>query len=93
MEFSNLSTWALRKADGLTERPTDTHTDRQTVSNSRESAIETEVNFVQGGAEADRDDAVSSLQATLGGAGGTDFFPYVSYRIMIDFAETATHKY
>ena len=47
----------------------------------------------QGGAEADRDDAVSTLQATLGGAGGTDFFPYVSYKIMIDFAEAATNKY
>jgi len=47
-----------------------------------------------GGADADRDDAVSSLQATLGGAGGADFFPYVSYRIMIDFAETAnTQKF
>jgi len=46
-----------------------------------------------GGAEADRDDAVSTLQATLGGAGGTDFFPYVSYKIMIDFAEAATNKY
>lgn len=45
-----------------------------------------------GGAEADHADVVSNLQATLGGAGGADFFPYVSYRIMIDFADTATSR-
>lgn len=46
-----------------------------------------------GGAEADRDDVASNLQATLGGAGGADFFPYVSYRIMVDFADTAAGKF
>jgi len=45
----------------------------------------------QGGSDQDRDDTVTTLQATLGGA-GADFYPYVSYRIMTDFADLAINK-
>jgi len=45
----------------------------------------------QGGSDQDRDDTVTTLQATLGGA-GADFYPYVSYRIMTDFADLAVNK-